>query len=397
MVTLVTKIDLMEPMLPEDGNRELEDFAFDLISKANSLAGTVNPIVTLAIGSLVRSMNCYYSNLIEGHDTHPRDIERALHSDLSSKPQQRALQLEAVAHIELQKTIDEGKDEPSSPTTTTYVKWLHREFCNRLPDDMLWVESMSGARRVRVKPGELRDDEVQIGRHLPPVATALPRFLERFEEAYDPRGLSKVRQVIAIAAAHHRFLWIHPFYDGNGRVVRLMSYSMLKRIGIGSSLWSVARGLARNSSRYKELLMAADESRRNDLDGRGSLSQEALIDFCKFFLATCVDQVEFMRSILEPSELLRRIEIYSEEEIRAGRLPKGAFPFLREALLAGEFDRGKASSLINRGERTARTVLSKLIECGLLVSNSPKGPVRLGFPLTVVERWFPSLYPANRT
>lgn len=397
MITLVTKIALMEPMLPEDGNRELEDFAFDLISKANSLAGTVNPIVTLAIGSLVRSMNCYYSNLIEGHDTHPRDIERALHSDLSSKPQQRALQLEAVAHIELQKTIDEGKDEPSSPTTITYVKWLHREFCNRLPDDMLWVESMTGVRRVRITPGELRDDEVQIGRHLPPVATALPRFLERFEEAYDPRGLSKVRQVIAIAAAHHRFLWIHPFYDGNGRVVRLMSHSMLKRIGIGSSLWSVARGLARDSSRYKALLMAADESRRNDLDGRGSLSQEALIDFCKFFLATCVDQVEFMRSILEPSELLRRIEIYSEEEIRAGRLPKGAFPFLREALLAGEFDRGKASSLINRGERTARTVLSKLIECGLLTSNSPRGPVRLGFPLTVVERWFPSLYPANRT
>lgn len=387
----------MEPMLPEDGNRELEDLAFDLTSKASSLAGTVNPIVTLAIGSLVRSMNCYYSNLIEGHDTHPRDIERALHSDLSSKPQQRALQLEAVAHIELQKAIDEGKDEPSSPTTATYIKWLHREFCSRLPDDMLWVESTSGARRVRVKPGELRDDEVQIGRHLPPAATALPRFLERFEEAYNPRGLSKVRQVIAIAAAHHRFLWIHPFYDGNGRVVRLMSHSMLKRIGIGSSLWSVARGLARNSSRYKELLMAADQSRRDDLDGRGNLSQEALIDFCRFFLATCVDQVEFMRSILEPSELLRRIEIYSEDEIRAGRLPKGTFPFLREALLAGEFDRGKASSLIGRGERTARMVLSKLIESGLLASNSPRGPLRLGFPLTVVERWFPSLYPANRT
>jgi Fic family protein len=387
----------MEPMLPEDGNRKLEDLAFDLISKASSLAGTVNPIVSLAIGSLVRSMNCYYSNLIEGHDTHPRDIERALHSDLSSKPQQRALQLEAVAHIEAQKAIDEGRDEPSSPTTATYVKWLHSEFCKRLPDDMLWVESMSGARRVRVKPGELRDDEVQIGRHLPPTATALPRFLARFEEAYNPRGLSKIRQVIAIAAAHHRFLWIHPFYDGNGRVVRLMSHSMLKRIGIGSSLWSAARGLARNSGRYKELLMAADESRRSDLDGRGSLSQEALIDFCTFFLETCVDQVEFMRSILEPSELIRRIEIYSEDEIRAGRLPRGTFPLLREALLAGKFDRGKASSLIGRGERTARMVLSKLIASGLLVSNSLRGPLQLGFPLTVVERWFPSLYPANRT
>jgi len=261
---------------------------------------------------------------------------------------------------------------------------------------MLWVEDPSGAKRVIVKPGELRDDEVQIGRHVPPAATALSRFLKRFEEAYDPHGLSKIRQVIAIAAAHHRFLWIHPFYDGNGRVARLMSHSMLKRMGIGSSLWSVARGLARNSSRYKELLMAADEPRRGDLDGRGSLSQQALIEFCKFFLKTCVDQVEFMRSILEPSELLRRIEIYSEDEVRAGRLPKGSFSLLREALLVGEFDRGKASSLTNRGERMARTVISKLVENDLLVSSSPRGPLRLGFPLTAIERWFPSLYPAYR-
>ena len=55
-----------------------------------------------------------------------------------------------------------------------------------------------------------------------------------------------MRQVIAVAAAHHRFVWIHPFYDGNGRVVRLMSHAMLKRLGVGSSLWSVARGLARH-------------------------------------------------------------------------------------------------------------------------------------------------------
>jgi hypothetical protein len=122
-----------------------------------------------------------------------------------------------------------------------------------------------------------------------------------------------------------------------------------------------------------------------------------LIEFCEFFLTTCVDQVEFMRSILEPAELLRRIEIYTEEEVRAGRLPKGTFPLLREALLAGEFERGKADTITGYGERMARNVMSKLLERGLLVSGSPKGPVRLGFPLAVVERWFPSLYPANRT
>ena len=395
--SLITDPAWMDPMLPEESHRQLEDVAFELTSKASSLAGQIHPVVTLAIGNLVRSMNCYYSNLIEGHDTHPRDIDRALHRNFSSQPKKCALQLEAVAHIEVQKTIDEGADDPSEPLTTAYALWLHREFCGRLPDDMLWVEDPHTHRRVHVRPGEFRDDEVEVGRHVPPAAIALPKFLARFEEAYNPSALSKIRQIVALAASHHRFLWIHPFFDGNGRVVRLMSHAVLKRMGIGSSFWSVARGLGRNVDRYKALLMAADEPRRGDLDGRGSLSQSALIEFCQFFLGTCLDQVEFMRSILDPSQLLRRIEIYVEEEVRAGRLPKDTFPLLREALLAGEFERGQASSITGYAERMARNVTSRLLELGLLTSNSPKGPLRLGFPLSIVERWFPSLYPVNRT
>jgi Fic family protein len=141
--------------------------------------------------------------------------------------------------------------------------------------------------------------------------------------------------------------------------------------------------------------MAADQPRHGDLDGRGNLSQDALIEFCQFFLTVCVDQVNYMRSILEPSELLRRMAIYVEEEVRAGRLPKGSFPLLREALLAGEFERGQAPALTGYKERMARTVLSRLLELGLLISVGSKAPVRLGFPITVVERWFPALYPHN--
>jgi Fic family protein len=394
MTPFNTDVASMEPMLPEEANRELDDIGFDLTAKASSLTGQVNPMVTKSIGELVRSMNCYYSNLIEGHDTHPQDIDRALRKDLSQQPKQRELQLEAVAHIEVQKAIDGGDDDHSKPLSSAYGSWLHREFCRRLPDAMLWVEDRQTHRRVRVEPGVLRDGEAEVGDHLPPAATALPRFLARFDEAYDSKSLSKMRQIVAIAAAHHRFLWIHPFYDGNGRVARLMSHAMLTRIGIGSSLWSVARGLARSVAEYKRLLAEADQPRRADLDGRGALSQRALIAFCRFFLERCVDQVSYMRSILEPNELVRRIEIYTEDEVRAGRLPKGAFPLLREALLAGEFERGKARSITGYGERTARSVLSSLIERGLLLSDTPKARVRLGFPLAVVERWFPALYPA---
>jgi Fic family protein len=388
----------MEPMLPPEGTKILEDLAIDLVAKANALAGRVNPVVQHSIGTLVRSMNCYYSNLIEGHETHPRDIDRALSANYSKEPKRRALQLEAVAHIEVQRKIDErdeGKDHKVEPTSVEYISWLHREFCSRLPDELLWAEDPATKRKVRVEPGMLRNTEVAVGRHLPPSVAALPDFLRRFEQAYNGSTLSKLRQIIAIAAAHHRLLSIHPFVDGNGRVTRLMSHTAFKRLGVGSSLWSVSRGLARNVNRYKELLMAADGARRNDFDGRGSLSEAALTEFCEFFLRIAVDQVDFMESLLQPSELLRRIEFYVEDEVRAGRLPKGSYAVLREALFAGDVDRATARKLTGYQERMGRTIVSKLLEKGLLNSEGPKMSVRLAFPLDAVERWFPKLYPVG--
>jgi fido (protein-threonine AMPylation protein) len=67
---------------------------------------------------------------------------------------------------------------------------------------------------------------------------------------------------------HHRLLWIHPFYDGNGRVNRLMSHATLLLCGVGNSLWSVARGFAHYVRDDKTLLMATDAPRQGDLDGR---------------------------------------------------------------------------------------------------------------------------------
>jgi len=328
-------------------------------------------------------------------DTRPREIDRALHQDYSTQPERRILQLEAVAHIEVQQAIDGDRDDPASPASPAYAVWLHREFYRRLPEELTWVEDPESKRRIRVQPGMLRDAEVVVGRHLPPAAQSLPQFLARFEHAYNPQQLSKVRQVVAVAAAHHRFLWIHPFYDGNGRVARLMSHAMFKRMGVGSSLWSTARGLAREVKSYKSLLMAADEPRHSALDGRGGLSQAALVEFCQFFLRVSVDQIKFMESLLQTSELLRRIELYVEDETRAGRLPKGSFPLLQEALLAGEFERGQAPALTAYKERMARTVMARLLALGLLVADGPKAPVRLGFPLAAIERWFPALYPSD--
>ena len=393
---ITESVGLMEPMLPPDGDRELEDLAMELATKASGLASQLVPTVRQSVGDLVRSMNCYYSNLIEGHDTHPRDIDRALtEEDYSSDPEKRALQHEAVAHIEVQRLIDNHEDLEEKTTNQNYLIWLHQEFCRRMPDELLWVQDPNTSERIRVVPGKLRDGGVQVGKHIPPGAEALPLFLERFAAAYDSNRLSKVRQIIALGAAHHRLLWIHPFYDGNGRVTRLMSHASLIRYGVGSSLWSVARGLARNANEYKTLLMATDALRRGDLDGRGTLSTQALKNFCVFFLKTCIDQVDFMASLLEPNDLLRRMRIHIEEEVDRGQLPKGSFPILREALLAGEVLRGQTASLTGYGERMARNVVSDLIKKGYLKSDSTRAPLILSFPLDAIERWFPKLYPVT--
>jgi hypothetical protein len=172
---------------------------------------------------------------------------------------------------------------------------------------------------------------------------------------------------------------------------------MLKRLGIGNSLWSVARGLARNVRDYKTLLADADEPRHTALDGRGALSQTALIQFSEFFLNACVDQITYMGLVLEPGQLLNRINIYTQEEVAEKRLLKGSFSLFREALLFGEFERGKAEAITGYGERAARDVLSRLITKNLLVSDSPKSPVRLGFPIDVVDRWFPACTPQRKS
>lgn len=393
MPTEPENLSLMEPMLPQDSKcGVLNDLALDLASKSEKLSGQINPVLQSSLGHLVRSMNCYYSNFIEGHNTLPRDIDRALKNNYDADPEKRNLQKEALAHIEVQQLID-ARAWSGPVVSADFVQWLHKEFQSRLPDDMRWIENPDTGEKREVIPGQYRNGEVSVGKHIPILSGNIERFMNRFSEAYNPDALGKLKSIIGVAASHHRLLWIHPFYDGNGRVTRLFSHAYLQSLGIGSSLWSVSRGLARKKETYKSLLMDADSPRRGDLDGRGSLSEEALVNFCRFFLETCIDQVEYMASLLEPKEFLNRMSIYIEEETRAGRLHKGSLPLLKEAFVFGEFERGQASEITGYKARQASTVLSQLISAGLLISDTPRGPVRLSFPIEVVERWFPKLYP----
>jgi Fic family protein len=386
----------IEPCYLEQIGPELVDLIAELSAAAERLGHGLHPRAASSLADLVRVMNCFYSNLIEGHNTTPREIERALAGEFARDKERRDLQVEAAAHIRVQRQIDHMQKAGSlpEPASAEFIRWLHREFYRDAPEAMLLIQG--AGRAFRMEPGEFRslpEHEVTVGRHMPPDSAHVPAFMAYFEDKYRLAGKGKGSSMIAMAAAHHRLNYIHPFPDGNGRVSRLMSHAMALQSGIGAhGLWSVSRGLARgltSRGEYKRMLDQADAPRQGDLDGRGNLSLAALNEFVTWLVKVCSDQIQFMEGMFDIGQLGERLKVYIEQE---GFKPE-AFYLLEAALLQGELPRGEAARITGLKERTARLVLAHLIDDGILGSDTPKGPVSLRFPVKAVEMLFPRLFP----
>lgn len=396
----------MEPLFP-DGSPDLEDRAREVVSRSATLGGQLHPVTRDSVVELLRIINSYYSNLIEGHSTHPIDIERAMRQDYASDPARRDLQLESLAHIQAQRAVEARlRDEPTlNMASSDFITWLHRIFYERLPPGLKLIRNEETGEEFDVVPGELRRREVIVGRHVGPEAATLPAFLNRFASFYQPAAFYGLQPLVAAAASHHRLMWIHPFLDGNGRVVRLYTDACFYRYPLsGYGLWNVSRGLARRRDAYLAALAAADAHRRNDTDGRGNLSPEGLINFCRFFFDICLDQIDFMTGLLRLDSVIERIKGYVN--LRSARLisdplpnlpplkPEAAY-MLQEGFLRGHMARGEIIRVSGLAERTGRVLLGQLLTERLLVSDSPKGAVRIGIPTQVAGYLFPDIYPLD--
>jgi Fic family protein len=387
----------IEPTLLDEVPGELNDVVTELAAASSRLGASLHATTAAALADLVRVMNSYYSNLIEGHNTRPRDILRALAGDYARDPERRNLQLEAAAHVRVQREIDAqgAVGELGEPAAAEFLRHLHREFYRGAPQAMLRVKS--NGHSFLMRPGEWRsrpEEDNVVGRHIPPASARVAEFMARFEARYRLGSLRQGGRILAIPAAHHRFNYIHPFPDGNGRVSRLMSHAMGYPAGIAAhGLWSISRGLARglkSRSEYRSMMDRADAPREGDTDGRGNLSRNALCEFTQWFLEVALDQVQFMSGLFELPTLARRLKTWVA---RSESLKPESAALLEAALMRGEIERGAAPGLTGLPERTARRVLNDTIEAGLLASATPKGPVSLRFPEPALEVLFPRLFP----
>jgi Fic family protein len=379
-----------EPLLPQRRVEEFRQRARSVVERSLRLSGSAHPATIASLRELVREMNSYYSNRIEGQSTHPLNIERALRRDFSDQPDVARMQRLALAHIEAERELEQSVVAGESALTSAFLQQSHAALYGRLS-----VEDRTTAEGRIIAPGAWRREQVAVGRHEPPLWSSLPAFLVRLDVVYgaDP-ALDDL--LLSVAAAHHRTAWVHPFLDGNGRAVRLQTHCALWRLSSG--LWSMNRGLARNRDAYYELLDAADSHRQGDLDGRGNLSEKRLGDWCDWFISVADDQVGFMSKMLKLDAMKTRIAalIAFRSQFDKGIRAEAALP-LYHLFLAGPTPRGEFQQMTGLGERTARALLSRLIETRLVTSANHTAPVQLAFPLDALQFLLPELYPEAAT
>lgn len=392
MVELYDQPSQMEPLFIDSSRpayRALIGQAHELSEASACFDASLAPLTAKSLSELVAGMNCYYSNLIEGHHTLPLEIEQALHD--IEKTEIKTL---ASAHIQADQWAQTQSVDIDS--ILPFALETHRRFCEKIPSDLLVFQDGS-----RMLPGKFRMREVQVGRHVAPKADNLERFLDRFATVYGGYlgkarlgGIHKLEAILATFIAHHRFVWIHPFPDGNGRVSRILLDTMLRECGVNqASLWSMSRGFAKTAQEYKSMLAGADQPRMGDLDGRGNLSEKALITFCEYAINTAIDQAKFMAQMFALDKFKSRVEHFFKK-VRFDLKPESVHLYL-QAFTNGEFERMDAGRITGLPERTARNVLHQLLQEGFLVSDTPKGKVHVGFPVHALGSLLPNLYPAG--
>jgi len=398
------------PFLQSNQLGEYEDKLVDLYMADAALNQTIPDSIRSSTEWLLRLVNCFYSNRIEGNSTHPKELLRTQERgrvDYEENPNDPIMEL--LAHLEAQIKAKEAATDLTNVSTQSFIKYLHESFYKGLPESFLSVKDKNGNvvfdtenKTMIVKPGEYRRNPVQVGAHIPPPSNEIKQYMGWLETSFDPEKIHGTTRVVAAAALHHRLAWIHPFQDGNGRVTRLLTDCYMRCAGFGGyGLWSITRGFGRNTANYYAALAQADKPRQGGSDGRGILSDSGLIYFTKYFIDTALDQVQYFSGLLEPRKLGIRVDYYFEMRAKGG-LPNSSgesLPLLKIAardiyrllLEKGGMSRGAIIQHLGKGEQTLRPVFKQMESEGL-ISAKPKRDVELKLSTTAVEFLFPQLW-----
>lgn len=240
------------------------------------------------------------------------------------------------------------------PINKIFISELHKIIVDGLP--------FSGGGEGDKTPGLYRSHKIKISNsmHLPPDSYLIESYMDEMFEFINKEDSSKY-DLLKSAIAHHRFVWIHPFGNGNGRTVRLFTYAMLIKNGFNVNVGRIVNPTAvfcNNRNEYYDKLSKADSG-----------TEKGILEWCEYVLNGLKEEIEkidklsdyqFLKTeILLPSinySLSRKIIIDIEAKILKETIEKQV---IQNSDLE-KFFKGKAKSEISRQ-------IKKLIEKKMLV------------------------------
>ncbi|SMF08598.1 Fic family protein [Trinickia caryophylli] len=401
---------MIEPAFPDDGQMvDVLDRVGDLRAAAARLSASAGPASRAVLTPLLRAMNSYYTNKIEGQQTYPADLEAALEQKFSKEHETYRRQQLALAHMRLEAELEPLALQMSwaEQLSPDWITRIHRQLYEQLPAESRVILDAQGQVRGSLAPGALREIEVTVGNHLAPPAAMLPDLLRHFVFRYGVEHYSVNKKIVAAGASMHRLSWIHPFADGNGRVSRLQNHLLLTHLALTDGLWSPMRGLARRQGDYYAALSAADQRRRNDTDGRGNPSSSGLTHFVSFWLDVCLDQVNFMAGQLDFPSLEHRFNSLalqithdfgrSMAHSRTSIYPEQLGRALYRLFQIGKLDRGEFKAMLGVADRTASRTVAQLLALRLVKTTSRVGPIEPALPFFSLRFLFPGLWPESES
>jgi len=385
----------LEPITPSpDFPPSLMHMAEQLPFQAGKLCGVLPTESARRIGGLMRITSSYYSNLIEGQYTEPASL-----SANAPRRNPKVLTELAVSHIGAQEALERLLRTPRGSTmewagmfAPSLVARVHRRLFAGAGQAEL---ALTDGREL--VPGQLRnvsEKNVMVGDHFAPAWQSILPMMSRLQTVYGRIGDQRTRLLGALAY-HHRLAFVHPFEDGNGRVVRMLTHLQLAKLGLVSPLWSLSRGLARQQDEYYRRLRSADQPRRGDLDGRGQLTQSGLLEFVEFMLQVCLDQMKYIEHAMGMATLRQRLEraIAFEPRFEQAGIKQEVARALHILLTHGEVSRSDFKIYTGLHDRVASGQLNKLVTLGLVDAPSVKSrQLYPGLPVWFAQLLFPDLH-----
>lgn len=330
-------------------NSTLTDLIIELEHlRKKQLSGTTNPLVFFQLKNIFHTLESIGSARIEGNNT---TIAEYIETKIDEK-MPRSEKIREIYNIEQAMSfIEEVINE--YPINRMLISEIHKKIVSEL--------ETSGRGEGDRTPGLYRTTNVIIANssHTPPDQSTVNQYMEELFQFINKKDSPK-HDLLKIGIAHHRFVWIHPFSNGNGRTVRLFTYAMLMKLGFNVSEGRILNPTAifcNDRDKYYHYLSLADGGTEKDI-----------LSWCEYVLCGLKNEIEKIDKLLNYEYLQKEILLpainYSIEreyitEIEAKVLKRVSEKQIVQSSDLSDIFPGKAGSEISRQIR--KLIKNKMI------------------------------------